>query len=165
MIPSNAINAVTPKHNLIIYKLRWVEKIGGIKMKKPKNLGEVKEGKFTGYELKTGYLLILKHDLMGTFPALIAENNELFVCTDKQLLEKVWEKLPKRPARVIELQLYANSDEGIGFDVRIGDEAQPIGILSEEEFHALVKDKKDAFKWAPGLISLKKEARVSSPFV
>lgn len=129
----------------------------------PKTLGEVKEQRLSGYELKTGYLLVLKHGLMGTFPALIAEGDELFVCTDKQLLEMVWEKIQKRPARVIELQLYANEAEGVGFNVGVGDNAESIAILSRERFDALT-EKEEAFKWAPGLLSLKEE-KVVSPFV
>jgi hypothetical protein len=132
-------------------------------MKTPKSLKEVKEKGLAGYELKTGYLLILSHGLMGTFPALITENDELFICTDKQLLEKVWDKIEKRPARVIELQLYANNAEGIGFNVGVGDDAEPISILSEEKFNALI-ERKNAFKWSPGLLSLKDEGEVKSPF-
>ena len=127
------------------------------------NLREVKEKRLSGYELKTGYLLILKHGLMGTFPALIAEGDELFVCTDKKILEMVWEKIEKRPARAIELQLFVNEAEGIGFNVGIGDDAEPITILSKEKFDALT-EKKDAFEWAPGLLSLKEEEKVVSPF-
>ena len=130
----------------------------------PKSLREVKERQLTGYELKEGYLLILEHGLMGTFPALIAEGKELFICTDKKVLEKVWEKIEKRPARVIELQLYANEAEGVGFDVSVGDEAEPINILSEERFNALANSREDAFVWASGLISLREKA-VISPFV
>lgn len=131
----------------------------------PKTLREVKEQGLTGYELKTGYLLILQHGLMGTFPALIAENEELFVCIDKQLLEKVWERLPKRPARVIELQMYVNNADGIGFNVGVGDRAEPISILSEERFATIIENSEDVFKWAPGLISLKDPGEIKSPFV
>lgn len=132
---------------------------------KPKSLREVKEQKLSGYELKTGYLLILKHELMGTFPALISKNDELFVCTNKQLLEKVWEKIEKRPARIIELQLYANENENVGFNVIVGDRAEPISILSEERFNALVESNEDAFEWAPGLLSLRDEGEIASPFI
>lgn len=128
------------------------------------SLREVKEQQLTGYELKTGYLLILKHGLMGTFLALITEGKELFICTDKYLLEKVWEKIEKRPARIIELQLYANETESIGFNVGVGDEAEPISIFSEERFNALVSSREDAFRWSPGLMSLKEE-EIVSPFV
>lgn len=130
----------------------------------PKSLREVKEQQLAGYELKTGYLLILKHGLVGTFPALITEGKELFICTDKKVLEKVWEKIEKRPARIIELQLYANEAKGVGFNVGVGDEAEPISILSEERFNALVGSREDAFRWSPGLMSLNEEA-VISPFV
>lgn len=129
----------------------------------PKSLREVKDQRLAGYELKTGYLLVLKHGLMGTFPALIAEGNELFICTDRQLLEKVWDKIEKRPARIVELQLYANETESVGFNVGVGDDAMPISILSEKRFNVLAKSGEYAFKWAPGLLSLENEV-VVSPF-
>lgn len=133
-------------------------------MKKPRTLGEVKNLRLPGYELRTGYLLVLKHGLMGTFPALIAQNDELFVCTDMLVLHKVWENIEKKSARILELQLYANEAEGIGYDVSIGDRAEPIGILSRERFDVLIS-KKYPFKWAPGLLSLREEINVNSPFI
>jgi hypothetical protein len=132
-------------------------------MKEPITLGDVKRSGQDGYELKTGYLLLLKHGLMGTFPALISEDNELFICTDIEVLKKVWELLPKREAEVRELNLYANLSEKIGFNVEIGDHAESIRILTEEDFQAIsVRDK--PFKWQSGLLSLKDESNVASPF-
>lgn len=129
----------------------------------PKNLGEVKGKRMAGYELMTGYYLELSHGLMGAFPALISEGEELFVCIDKKLLEKVWEKLPKRKARVSLIQLYANLTEKVGYNVRVGDEAEPIHILSEEEFDALA-NREEPFMWSPGLGSLRGAVDVRSPF-
>jgi hypothetical protein len=129
----------------------------------PKNLGEVKSKRLAGYELMTGYYLELSHGLMGAFPALISEEEELFVCTDKKLLEKVWEKLPKRKARVSLIQLYVNLTEKVGYNVLVGNEAEPIHVLSEEEFDSL-KDRVEPFMWSPGLGSLRGGVDVKSPF-
>lgn len=133
-------------------------------MEKPKNLGEVKRGRLPGYELKTGYALLLKHGLMGTFPALYFDREEPVVCVDRQLLAKVWQKLPKREARILEMQLYVNVAEKIGFDVSIGDQAEPLYILSEAEFEDRMNREEEPFKWAPGLLSLRDEREVCSPF-
>jgi len=128
----------------------------------PRTLWEVKASNMNGYSLKTGYLLMLKHGLMGTFPALISQNEELFVCLDKKLLQKVWEKLPLREAALNELQLYTNSS--IGFNVSVGDHTTPIRVLSEEDFIELCERENQPFKWAPGLINLKSSSKIKSPF-
>lgn len=132
----------------------------------PKNLREVKEQSLAGYQLKTGYALILKHGCMGTFPALIADAgpHAIVVCTDRKVLEKVWEKLPKQPARLIELQLYVNDEEAVGFNVEVGNDAEPMSILNEELFAELAA-REGAFKWASGLVSLSDEQDIQSPFL
>lgn len=135
-------------------------------MATPKNLREVKEGNSDGYKLMTGYCLALTHGLMGFFPALISEKlkkDGLFVCVDKGVLEKVWERIEKREAHLIEKQLYISVDKCIAFDTSIGDSAEPIHVLSEDEFNELIKED-DPFMWAPGLFSLKDEGEVESPF-
>lgn len=127
-------------------------------------LGKVKKEGLPGYQLKTGYLLVLKNGLAGTFPALISRNYQLFICTDKKILEKVWEKIKKRPAKVVEVQFYANESEGIGFDVNMGDPAEAITILSEEKFNELVETLDIPFKWAPGWFYLTVRDQIESPF-
>jgi len=132
-------------------------------MQRPKNFGEAKERGLEGYETMLGHVLVLKHGLMGTFPALIRESCEVFVCTDLEVLKQVWELLPKRQAKLLEFELHANLTEKIGFRADLGDEAQPIIILDEEGFRALSL-KPDTFMWSPGLLSLDGEGEVLSPF-
>jgi hypothetical protein len=128
----------------------------------PKNLGEVKEKDLDGYNLKGGYFLQLKHELFGSFPALISKDNKFFACMNKELLKKVWELLPKRKAVITEIDLYANIEENICFPLTCGDNTKPIHILNEKEMDSL-SEKENPFKWASGLIGLKKED-VTSPF-
>ncbi|NTW22701.1 hypothetical protein HGA34_04155 [Candidatus Falkowbacteria bacterium] len=132
-------------------------------MQKPTTMGEAREQGLEGYEAIPGYLLILKHGLMGTFPALVSEGLELFICTDLEVLKKVWELLPKRQAKLLELNLLANLSEKIAFNAEIGDEGRAIRILAEEDFEALSRQP-DAFMWSPGLLSLTGEGVVPSPF-
>ncbi len=133
-------------------------------MQQSKNFGEAKERGLEGYGTMPGHVLVLKHGLMGAFPALIREGLGLFICTDLEVLKKVWELLPKRQAKLLELELCANLAEKVAFNPQLGDEAQPIRILDEEDFR-IISSRPDAFMWSPGLLSLDGEGEVLSPFV
>ena len=98
----------------------------------PKNLGEVRDELLNGYELTNGYYLQLQHSTILVLPALIKGELEPFVCVDRALLKKVWERMPKRHARVTEVLLYANVAKNIAFSILLGDEAEPLHILSEK---------------------------------
>ncbi len=131
----------------------------------PKNLGEMIEKDLAGFQLVKGYFLELEHGLMGFFPAIIASSEKIVVCSDILLLKKVWELLPKRPAKLREVLLLADVEQRFGFDVQsqYREKAEPVHILSTGEFSEL-SQKPDSFKWSPGLLSLKKEFDVRSPF-
>jgi len=130
----------------------------------PKNLGEMTGKDLAGFQLVKGYFLELEHGLMGFFPALIASNNKIVVCSDILLLEKVWELLPKKPAKLRDVLLLADIDQRFGFDVQSqhGEETEAIHILSEAEFSGL-SQKTDSFKWPLGLLALRSKP-VISPF-
>ncbi|MCK5285923.1 MAG: hypothetical protein KAJ58_01705 [Candidatus Pacebacteria bacterium] len=130
----------------------------------PKNLGEVMREDLSGYKLKKGYFLRLKHGLMGTFPAIITEGEKFFVCINKDLLKQVWGLLPKRNATVTELLLYVNLEKNLCFSSGAGDNAEPIHILSEKEFETL-SGIKGSFIWASGLFDLTRGEVIDSPFI
>jgi hypothetical protein len=133
----------------------------------PKTLKDVMGNDLTGFQVVKAYFLELEHGLMGFVPAIIKKNKEMVVCLDKSLLEKVWNLLPRRKAKVVEAILLVKMDGSFGFDIRNEnkEDTDPIHILSEKEFNGLTEGGGDSpFGWAPGLLGLKKDDRVPSPF-
>ncbi|PLX27266.1 hypothetical protein C0583_04510 [Candidatus Parcubacteria bacterium] len=120
----------------------------------PKKLGEVMDKDLAGFQQVQAHFLELSHGLMGFFPALVRETEDIVVCLDKKLLIQVMERLPKRKSKFGEFQMLANIDNGYGFEVgnHNGKETKPLRILSEEEFEKRIQEEEKPFKWAPGLV-------------
>ena len=131
----------------------------------PKILQDVMGMPLTNYQLVIGYILELKHSLMGFFPAVITESEEIVVCLTRPLLEEVWNLLPKKRAKIREILLLVNLEECFGFDIQNENkkDTEQVHILSEKEFTEL-KKQENPFKWTPGLIPLHTEMSVPSPF-
>lgn len=122
--------------------------------KMPEKLGDVMDKDLAGFKQVQAHFLQLSHGLMGFFPALIRETEEIVVCLDKKLLVKVMEQLPKRKSQFGDFQMLANTKDGYGFEVgnHNGKETKPLRILSEEEFEKRITEEEEPFKWAPGLV-------------
>jgi len=119
----------------------------------PEKLGDGMDKDLAGFQQVQAHFLQLSHGLMGFFPALVRETEEIVVCLDKKLLVKVMEQLPKRESQFGDFQMLANTKDGYGFEAgnHNGKETKPLRILSEEEFEKRIIEEKP-FKWAPGLI-------------
>ena len=123
----------------------------------PANLQILLDSKQPGYVLKTGYILQLKHGLMGFFPATVGDTKRIVVTTDAELIEEVWKTLPHRSSEIVSTNFYVNEDLGVGFPV-LGsarydnEESKPQTLVTRKEFEALTTNDPFAFRWAPGLI-------------
>ncbi|NQT49500.1 hypothetical protein HQ571_02275 [Candidatus Kuenenbacteria bacterium] len=119
-----------------------------------KVLADVMNEDLNRFQIRRGYMLILKHGLMGVFPAIITENTEPVVCLDKELLKKAGLLLPERPFTVVEIIMLASAELAVGFNVSndVDEKTKPFFILTETEFERRVKDEERPFRWAPGLI-------------
>ncbi len=137
-------------------------------MENPMKLADVMDEDLAGFKLAEAYFLELSHGLMGFFPAIFKKDKEMMVCLDKSLLKKVWSRLPRKKAKVVEAIVLVSMEGSFGFDVRNENKenVKPVHILLEQEFNQLIKKNKDTspFEWAPGLLGLKEEESVRSPF-
>lgn len=123
--------------------------------KTPANLGEVMNKDLAGFQQVEAYFLKLSHGLVGFFPALISETEEMVVCLDHALAAKVMEKLPPRESQIVKMQILANIEGNFGFEMgnEISQNALPLHILTAEEFNQRVEQEKQPFKWTSGIIS------------
>ena len=137
-------------------------------MEKPKKLADVMSRDLAGFQLVKAYFLELEHTLMGFFPAITKKDKEMVVCLNKSLLEKVWNLLLRRSAKVVEVILLVNVHGGcFGFDIRNENKenTKSVHILLEEEFLSLTeKSEESPFEWASGLFGVGTTGPVSSPF-
>ena len=108
-----------------------------------------------GWKISTCYFLELKHELMGTFPAITVDKKQEVVVSDKNLLRQVWAHIDKRPARVRSFTAIIHEKDGIAFmlDSTAINDAEPLHCFSEKEIEKLCR-KTHPFKWMPGLINL-----------
>lgn len=119
----------------------------------PENLKDLKKDKeaFSHYQIKPCYYLELKHGLMGFFPAVINDTRRMIITSDKDLIEKIWERLSPRQSKMDEDLFYIHENGLIGFPAKHwnGDQnAKACHLMTEEEFEILI----NPFEWAPGLI-------------
>ena len=124
----------------------------------PANLFELLKGDWRedGYELRKVYFLELEHGLMGFFPAILSSDDKRIVFTDNlRLLEKVWQTLEPRKAKLREKTAYISESAGILFidteSPKEREESVPRKLLTETEFHNLVSSEEEPFRWARGL--------------
>lgn len=107
-----------------------------------------------GWKIAPCYYLELDHKLMGMFPA-ITGNEEIVVVLDKSLLQKVWKRLPRKPAKVTSLMVIVHQESGIAFNLEKENydcaDTDPLHVFSSEAIEALCQ-KEDSFRWTPGLI-------------
>lgn len=122
-----------------------------------KKLADLFGQDLSGWHITQCYFLELVHGLMGTFPA-IDENNRVIATLYKPALERVWERLERRPAKVTALTVIAHPVRGIAFNLANDprSETRPLRILSAPAIDALC-DKKDGVHWSPGLLPMSEE--------
>jgi len=110
----------------------------------------------------------LKHGLMGQFPALFSHTMEPFICVDRELLKKVWERLPRKKAEIIEILILFHPGSNTCFSLEgRGKErlkTEPLTVLTEEDLTEMTAvEGAEPFKWAPGLISFTDKSHISPP--
>ncbi len=108
------------------------------------------------FKLAVGYFAELKHGLMGNFPAIENESEEMVITTDFELLKQVCAMLTPRPFKFGTQLIYVNRETGIAYSILSTDakklgESTPFQTLTRTRFQELIKKEKP-FKWAPGLV-------------
>jgi len=124
---------------------------------RPQKLGDLFNRNLDGWQITYAHFLQLEHGLMGIFPALIAENEDLFAVLDKKSLRKVWDHVDRRSAKITSLLVLANPQVNIAFNLDgyvEKDQTRPLRILATKELDELCQKEKP-FEWAPGLLQLK----------
>lgn len=121
---------------------------------KLKKLADLFGHDLSGWQIGQCHFLELDHGLMGTFPA-IGQDKEIIVTLDRRALERVWKQLERRPAKVTSLMVVAHPASGVAFNLEnyCKGDTEPLRIFSAEAIEALCR-KKDAVRWAPGLLQL-----------
>lgn len=106
-----------------------------------------------GWQITEAHFLELEHGLMGTFPAITAKDGLVVATINKSMLRKVWNRLPRRQAKVTSILVLANPTTGIAFHMSNfhGGDTQPLHILSDENIIVLCS-KSSQVRWAGGLI-------------
>ncbi len=128
------------------------------KAAKKSTISEVLLGPQEGWELRIGYFLELEHGLMGSFPAILAETEQVVVVLGKDLAKKVQNLLPARSAKINSWFFLINREEEVCFSIPHGTEVYhlelsvPQFFLSEETFKKLTRNHQLPFKWRPGLV-------------
>ncbi|MFH1423385.1 MAG: hypothetical protein ABIG29_00280 [Candidatus Nealsonbacteria bacterium] len=122
-----------------------------------------------GWRISEGYSIILKHGLMGRFPALVSKTGKDFVCLSEEAVKEAVSLLSNRPYSADPTLFLVNEKERIAFmlpDVeaqwknnvnqrgfklehRIDYDSESLVILMEEDLKNM---KAGDLKWAPGLV-------------
>lgn len=139
------------------YILTLCQKTSNIGVQKMTLKEFLEKGDHTGFRLAVGYCVALKHGLMGFFPAIESESCEMVTTIDLELLKRVWKTLTPRRSELQTQLLYVNPNTGVAFSILGSDEynlekSEQYQILTQARFDELVRGKKPAFKWAPGLV-------------
>lgn len=113
------------------------------------------------YVLKRAYYAELSHGLMGFFPAVFSlDDRRMVVTTDLRLMERVWQLLEPRDAKLREAVAYINESTAIAYlyaDSTLEREnRKPFKVLTVSEFESLAVAKEQPFKWAFGLIGCRR---------
>ena len=112
------------------------------------------------YKLTECHYVVLKHRLMGTFPALFTKTKEMFVCTELETLKKILPQLPPRKFRIIKSLMLVNELGRHAFSVSAlndyPEDAEPARVLLAEDLQIMMDVQRvmdpPLFKWAPGLV-------------
>lgn len=124
----------------------------------PQNLLKLIQGDQNGYVIKTGYSLQLEHSLMGYFPAICRDTQNVVVTFDLKLIEDVWHSLSPRQSQLNKTKFYVNKRAGICFPITGTSDydmerSEAIYFLTRERFEELMAEQESPFSWAPGLFS------------
>lgn len=107
-----------------------------------------------GWKITQCHFLELEHGLRGRFPA-VTEDEKIVATLDKRLLQKVWQRLPRRPAKVTSLMVVVHQESGVAFHLEnyLNEDTEPLHVFSGEAIEALCR-KKDSVRWVPYLLQM-----------
>ena len=94
-----------------------------------------------------GFMMQVSPGLAGCFPAVVAEEKKVVVCLNRDDLERVWLKLPRKEVVVTKTLFMVNQEERLVVPV-----SSP-GYFSD--FILVLKEDLDKhlFEWAPGVFA------------
>jgi len=122
----------------------------------PKTLKDlIRKEKHDGFKLAVGHFVALKHTLMGIFPAIESESEEIVMTTNFELIKKVCATLYSREFNFHTQLIYVNP-AGIAYSIINTDgksleKTTPYQTLTEKRFEELISKNEKPFKWTPGL--------------
>jgi len=129
----------------------------------PSNLAELAGKSLDGFTLTVAYIIELSHGLMGFFPAIVSETDEMVVMVDRELMERVWKMLTPRKSNLVHMAVLYNEELGVVYTLapssshlkgmRALASSEPIPIMNEKRFEQLTADDAKPFKWVPGLVN------------
>ncbi len=127
-----------------------------VSSKAPANLYEVIAGDQEGFKLKLGYSLLLTHELMGYFPAIVNANSETILVFEKDILQAVWKSLPPRSSHILQTLCYVQEGSSSAFSINRSPlqdilTGAPHPVLTRPEFEFFRSSQEEPFSWAPGL--------------
>lgn len=124
----------------------------------PRTLADVVAADQTGFELRIGYYLELKHTLMGCFPAIVKNDPlRLILVFEKELLADLAKHLTPRRSKVSSGLYFVNMKTMeacavSGYNLAEAMNNEVFLAFSRAEFDRLIADGAKPFSWAPGLI-------------
>ena len=121
----------------------------------PSHLEELLKGGREGFTLQICYLLVIKHGLMGTFPAILKDTKIVVITPDKDSIVRVWRSLRPTDSRIIVDSWMVSDELGVGYRMCSESseraESRPHKIFAKAEIEGLFAKKKQPFEWTPGL--------------
>ncbi len=116
------------------------------------------KGNHDGYRLMLAFYAELVHGLMGMFPVIESESEEMVITTDLNLLKKVLEKVSPRRFIIRTQLIYVHPETGMAFSI-LGtnkealEKAKQYQTLTQPHFEQLCNAYPEPFKWAQGLVA------------
>jgi hypothetical protein len=120
-------------------------------------LKELVDKDLSGFKIIKTYLIKLKHNLMGLFPALLSEFDEPFLCETPDIVKQVAEFLEPRNVDIDVVWVLYYPALGYGFDLSDFKISRKCLLVINSKCLSKICKKKKPFKWAYGLISLREE--------
>ena len=129
-------------------------------------LKKVLECQLPGWTPQFGYFMEIDHDLMGVFPAIHAKTKAVVVCLQRDDLENIWKKLPRKQVKVHKMVFLVNEERRSAILINGSREekadSKEFFLVGKADCRAYCKQK-DFFQWAGGLISFTADRNVSFP--
>lgn len=120
---------------------------------KLKKLSDLFGHDLAGWKITRCHILEgVDHTLMGSFPAITTKGKEMVVVFEKSFLQKVWNRLERRRAKVTTFMVVVNLATGIVFDLDSDykELQRPLRVLTDTQIDELCQEE-NPFQWTPGI--------------